>query len=84
MLNALVLVCSLAVIPDIAQCNRHNAVQVMQVPATFANPITCLMHGQAYLAGTAIGDELRTDERVKVVCAPTTASTAAVPQPSVR
>jgi hypothetical protein len=77
MLNALVLVCSLAVTPDLASCNRNNAVHVLQVPAAFANPVSCLMHGQAYLATTAIGDALRTDERVKVVCAPITASTAA-------
>ena len=84
MLNALVLVCSLAVTPDLAGCNRNNAVHVLQVPASFANPVTCLMHGQAYLATTAIGDELRTDERVKIVCAPSTASTAAAPAPAVR
>jgi hypothetical protein len=27
------------------------------------------MHGQAYLAGTSIGEELSADDRVKVVCA---------------
>jgi len=42
---------------------------VMRVPAEFASPITCLMHGQAYLAGTSIGEELSADDRVKVVCA---------------
>jgi hypothetical protein len=41
----------------------------MRVPAEFANPVTCLMHGQAYLAQTSVGQELGDDERVKVVCA---------------
>jgi hypothetical protein len=83
MLNALVLVCSLAVTPDIASCTRHNAVQVLQVPATFASPVTCLMHGQAYLAGTTIGQQLTAEERVRVVCALLITNTAAA-QPPVR
>jgi hypothetical protein len=29
------------------------------------------MHGQAYIAETAMGRNLADDERVKVVCAPT-------------
>jgi hypothetical protein len=33
--------------------------------------VTCLMHGQAYLAQTSVGQELGADERVKVVCART-------------
>jgi hypothetical protein len=43
----------------------------MRVPAEFANPVTCLMHGQAYLAQTSVGQEIGDDERVKVVCART-------------
>jgi hypothetical protein len=68
MLSALLLVCSIAVTPDIRDCSRDNATAVMRVPAEFGNPLTCFMHGQAYLAQTAIGQELRDDERVKVVC----------------
>jgi hypothetical protein len=68
MLTALILVCSLASVPDLAACTRDNALHVMQVPEAFANPITCLMHGQAYLAGTTIGQELAANEAVKVVC----------------
>jgi hypothetical protein len=34
----------------------------------FSNPVTCFMHGQAYLAGTEVGRALTSDERVKVVC----------------
>ena len=40
----------------------------MRVPDEFSNPVTCLMQGQAYLAGTAIGQELAAQERVKVEC----------------
>jgi hypothetical protein len=65
MLTALILVCSLA---DLAACNRDSALEMVQVPATFANPVTCLMHGQAFLAATSIGRELAENEAVKVVC----------------
>ena len=33
MLTALVLICSISVTPDIRDCNRMNAVDVMRVPA---------------------------------------------------
>jgi hypothetical protein len=71
MLTALVLVCSLAATPDLRQCDERNAIDVMRVPASFASPATCFMHGQAYLAGTEFGRQLAADERLKVVCAPT-------------
>jgi hypothetical protein len=68
MLTALVLICSMAISPDISDCTRSNATSVMRVPEEFGNPATCFMHGQAYLAGTAIGRDLDADDRVKVVC----------------
>ncbi|HLN09297.1 MAG TPA: hypothetical protein VK281_10095 [Xanthobacteraceae bacterium] len=71
MLMALVLVCSLQVTPDLADCSRTNAVSVVRVPEEFSNPTTCLMHGQAYLADTSIGRDLDDSQRVKVVCART-------------
>jgi hypothetical protein len=40
----------------------------MPVPESFANPVTCFMHGQAYLAETSLGRDLTENERVKVVC----------------
>ena len=69
MLSALVLICSMAVTPDIRDCSRDNATAVMRVPSDFGNPTTCFMHGQAYLAETSIGREITANERVKVVCA---------------
>jgi hypothetical protein len=41
---------------------------VLQVPETFVSPVTCLMHGQAYLANTAAGRDPGPNEAVKVVC----------------
>ena len=68
MLTALILVCSLAATPDLAACSQSNAVHTMFVPEQFSNPVTCLMHGQAYLAETSIGQDIAQDERIKVVC----------------
>jgi hypothetical protein len=68
MLTALVLVCSLAVTPDLKSCNRDNAKDVIAVPAQFGNPATCLMHGQAYLASNEFARDFTADERVKVLC----------------
>jgi hypothetical protein len=51
MLIALVLVCSLVATPDLDDCSRENAASVLRVPEEFASPATCLMRGEAYLAG---------------------------------
>ena len=71
MLTALVLVCSLALTPDLSDCNHKNALDVMRVPEEFANPVMCFMQGQAYLAETAIGRRLTKDHAVKIICMPT-------------
>lgn len=68
MLTALILICSLANTPDIRDCSRTNAIDVMYMPVSSANPATCFMHGQAYLASTDIGRNLTANEQVKVVC----------------
>ena len=68
MMTALILICSLAVAPELGDCTRSNATAVIRVPAEFATPATCFMHGQAYLAGTSIGQDLRENDRVKIVC----------------
>ena len=79
MLTALILICSLQTTPDLRSCNRDNAVDTMPVPESFANPATCLMHSQAYLAETSLGRDLAENERVKVVCV---RATAALPVPT--
>jgi len=68
MLTALILVCSLAITPELRNCDRNNALQVLQVPEQFGNPVMCMMRGQAYLAGTSIGQEMKETEQVKVLC----------------
>jgi hypothetical protein len=41
MLTALVLVCSVAVTPDLRDCSRNNAITVLRVPTEFGSPATC-------------------------------------------
>jgi hypothetical protein len=76
MLTAIILVCSLAITPDLRECSRDNATNVLQVPEEFVLPSQCFMRGQAFLAETTIGQEIASDERVKVVCTPTHKLTA--------
>ena len=66
MLTAFVLICSIEV--PLEACTRNDATTLLRVPTEFANPATCLMQGQAYLAGSPIGRELDASERVKVIC----------------
>jgi hypothetical protein len=68
MLSAVILVCSLAITPQLDRCDRTNAVQVLQVPEQFGSAAICMMRGQAYLAGAVIGQQIGTDEQVKVLC----------------
>ncbi|NJM91839.1 MAG: hypothetical protein HC861_03540 [Rhodospirillaceae bacterium] len=68
MLTALVLVCSIVATPDLRNCDALNARIVMLVPQAYESPVTCAMHGQAYLAETAIGRALSGNDRVKIVC----------------
>jgi hypothetical protein len=69
MLTALILICSVSVTPDIQDCTRDNAADVMRVPTEFANPMTCFLPGQAYLAETSLAQDLRENDRIKIVCA---------------
>jgi hypothetical protein len=84
MLTALVLICSAAVTPDHGDCTRDNATTVMRVPAEFGNPVVCLMHGQAYLAQTSIGEELGEKDYVKVICKRTEMIDGSVPMLTVK
>lgn len=68
MLTAIILICSVAITPDLGACNVNNAVTVTRLPDDFASPVTCFMHGQAYLAETSIGQDLGKDDRVKIIC----------------
>lgn len=79
MLNALVLVCTVLVTPDLRDCNETNARVVMVDPQEFSNPVMCAMHGQAYIAETAIGRTLGENDRVKIVCRPRQSAEARMP-----
>ena len=70
LLTALVLICSVLVTPNLRDCDETNARMVMLVPEEFENPITCAMHGQVYVAETAIGRNLAKSDRIKVLCRP--------------
>jgi hypothetical protein len=76
MLTALVLICSVAVTPNLQDCGLGNARTVIRAPTEFANPVACLMQGQAVLAGTSLGQELADDDRVKILCVRTEALAA--------
>jgi hypothetical protein len=68
MLTALILICSIAVASDPADCTRSNADTIMRVPTEFGSPATCFMQAQAYLAQSSVGQDLDGNELVKVVC----------------
>ncbi|QIG48406.1 hypothetical protein G5V57_12135 [Nordella sp. HKS 07] len=70
MLDALILVCTILVTPNLGDCNETNARVVMRAPEEFANPVTCALHGQALVAETAIGRTLGESDRVKIICRP--------------
>jgi hypothetical protein len=76
MLTALVLICSVSVTPDLRDCTRENAVDVMRTPVEHANPLTCFLHGQAFLAETSIGRELAETDRIKILCTRSTRASA--------
>ena len=48
MLTALILICSIAVTPDVTNCAVKNAAVVMRVPGAFGHPAACLMRAQAF------------------------------------
>jgi hypothetical protein len=68
MLTALILICSISSVSNAVVCTEQNAVHVLRSPETFASPVACLMHGQAYLANSALGRDLNEGETVKVIC----------------
>jgi hypothetical protein len=50
----------------------------MRVPTEFENPITCLMHAQTHLAETSIGQDLSSNDRVKIICVRTETAAASM------
>jgi hypothetical protein len=70
-LTALILICSIAVTPDLSDRNRGNATAVMRVPGEFGHPTYCFVQAQAFLAATSIGEDFGPNDRVRIVCRPT-------------
>ena len=68
----------MAVTPDPRDCTRENALDVMRTPVEHANPATCFLHGQAFLAATSIARDLGATDRIKIVCARATSTRAAI------
>jgi len=69
--KVLILVCSMNTTP--ADCQMDTAVDVINGPEA-ANQSVCGLYGQAYIADTALGSTLRSDEYVKVRCTHTEAA----------
>jgi len=68
--SVLILVCAAALARQ--ECRIETARAVIQGPDA-NNEVMCAFHGQAYLAGTQIGRDLRPgQEYVKVLCRRTT------------
>lgn len=68
MLTALVLVCSITAALSFGECTRDNATMVVRVPAEFDTPSACMMRAQAYFAQTSMVQDLRPNDRIKIVC----------------
>ena len=81
MLSALVLVCSLSVIPDIQNCTPETARSVLRLIGEFETPVACFLQGQALLAATSFGQELSDDDRIKIVCVRSETVNASLPRP---
>ncbi|HEX6120836.1 MAG TPA: hypothetical protein VFZ03_15420 [Dongiaceae bacterium] len=84
MLAALILVCSIAITPGLSDRNPVNARIVMRTPESNATPVTCVMHGQAYLAETAVGQALPETDRVEVVCMRAEEADDTIARPEIR
>jgi hypothetical protein len=65
MFKVLVLVCSSALAP--MECQIETAEDVISGPAA-GNEVMCGLHGQAYIAETALGERIGPDEYVKIKC----------------
>jgi hypothetical protein len=64
-MNTLILICALGLAR--ADCSPETAVAVVQGPEVGA-PGMCGLHGQAYLAETALADYLDGDHYLKIRC----------------
>lgn len=73
MLKMLILICAAGVSP--ADCRPQLALDVIRGPDV-ASPMLCGLHGQAYVAESALANRRRDDEYLKIVCVKAGARTA--------
>jgi hypothetical protein len=64
-MDVLILICALGIAN--ADCSADTATVVVQGPEA-GGPTMCGLHGQAYIAGTAIADYLRDGHYLKLAC----------------
>jgi hypothetical protein len=65
MLKMLILVCAVGTAP--ADCRPQSALDIISGPDV-ASPVMCGLHGQAYIAETALATRGHDDEYLKIVC----------------
>ena len=63
MLHAVILICALG-----NPCTSESATDLIRTPVMSANPSTCFMLGQAYLAQTELGRSLDPRQQVSIRC----------------
>jgi hypothetical protein len=73
MLKMLILICAVGTAP--ADCRPQSALDVISGPDV-ASPVMCGLHGQAYVAETALANRRHDDEYLKIVCVKPSAKAA--------
>ena len=68
MLMLVVLVCSINSTPQLADCDRTNAVRVFQLQGHFQTRTMCVAHGEAFVAMFEDKIALKNDERLVPKC----------------
>jgi hypothetical protein len=63
MLNAIILICVIG-----TPCTIDTADDVIRTPVMSANPSTCFLQGQAYLAQTELGRSLDAHQQISIKC----------------
>lgn len=65
MFRIVILVCSMQLAP--ADCQINSAIDVINGPEAY-DAVSCGLYGQTYLAETALGENHRPDEYLKLSC----------------
>jgi hypothetical protein len=67
MVKGAVLLCALAMTPNVGECGEKNAIAVIRVPMRFADPVQCLVQSQFFAAASVTPDE---NNVTKIMCTP--------------